>query len=68
MRVNEVSHLADAVLSGALELSGDLESLVAFHEGLMLYLAGAVRSLEFPRLLEAFRRQRPSGQKEGSFQ
>lgn len=47
--------VVDAVVSGAVTLRGDVDDLVAFHEGLMAFLHGAVRSPSFPALLDEFR-------------
>ena len=47
--------LADAVLADSLELRGHLDALVAFHDGLMTYVHGAVRAPSFPRLLRTYR-------------
>lgn len=50
--------LVDAALDDELVLAGELTSVINFYDGLMLYLHGAVRSLEFPRLLALFRATR----------
>lgn len=47
--------LLDAVTSERVWLRGSPEDLLAFHDGLMIYLGGAVRSPSFPALLRAFR-------------
>lgn len=48
--------IVDAVISGEVSLRGDVDDLVAFHDGLMAFLHGAVRSPSFPALLDDFRR------------
>jgi hypothetical protein len=48
--------LVDAVMSDRVHLRGAVGDLLAFHDGLMAYLGGAVRSPSFPALLERFRR------------
>jgi hypothetical protein len=50
--------LHEAVLNDALYLRGDPSDLLAFHDGLMAYVHGAVRSPSFPHLLQAFRSAR----------
>ena len=47
--------LAEAVLSDAIVLKGHISDLTAFHDGLMTYVRGAVRSPSFARLLDRFR-------------
>jgi len=47
--------LAEAVLSDAIVLKGHVNDLTAFHDGLMTYVRGAVRSPSFARLLDRFR-------------
>lgn len=47
--------IVDAVVSGEVALRGDVDDLVAFHDGLMAFLHGAVRSPAFPALLDEFR-------------
>jgi hypothetical protein len=47
--------LVDAVLSERVWLCGGVEDLLAFHDGLMTYLGGAVRCPSFPWLLREFR-------------
>jgi len=47
--------LAGAVMDDQVWLRGSVEDLVAFHDGLMAYLGGAVRSPGFPWLLREFR-------------
>ncbi|WP_437564859.1 hypothetical protein [Sorangium sp. So ce542] len=49
------STLLDAVVSDAVSLRGSVDDLLAFHDGLMIYLGGAVRSPSFPWLLKEFR-------------
>ncbi len=48
--------VVDATLDGSLALTGAVDDLVAFHDGLMAFLHGAVRSPSFPSLLDQFRR------------
>ena len=52
--------LAEAVLSDAIVLKGHVDDLTAFHDGLMTYVRGAVRSPSFPRLLDRFRQDATS--------
>ena len=47
--------LHEAVLSDRLLLRGRPEALLLFHDGLMLYLHGALRAPSFPTLLQWFR-------------
>jgi hypothetical protein len=47
--------LTEAVVSEQVWLRGCVEDLLAFHDGLMVYLGGAVRSPSFPGLLREFR-------------
>lgn len=47
--------LTDAVLDDRLVLEGALADLLAFHDGLLDYVHGAVRAPSFPGLLAAFR-------------
>jgi len=47
--------LAEAVLSDAIVLKGHVNDLTAFHDGLMTYVRGAVRSPSLARLLDRFR-------------
>jgi hypothetical protein len=47
--------LVDAVCCDRVELRGSVEDLLAFHDGLMVYLGGAVRCPSFPWLLREFR-------------
>lgn len=49
--------LVDAVLADRLEAVGDVEALALVHDGLMLYLHGAIRAPSFPALWERFRRE-----------
>ncbi len=44
----------DALLGGRLDARGSLEDLLAFHEGLRGYVAGAVRSPSAGRLMARF--------------
>ena len=52
--VNARVTLVDAVLSDQLQLRGSPDDLLTFHDGLMIYLHGAVRAPSFPRLLRAY--------------
>ena len=47
--------LAEAVVEDRVFLRGDVDDLLAFHDGLMGYLGGAVRSPGFVWLLREFR-------------
>ncbi len=47
--------LMDSVMQDRFEIFGGLDDLIAFHEGLMFYLHGAVRAPSFPALLRRFR-------------
>ena len=53
--------LMDSVWMDRFEMWGTLEDLVAFHDGLMFYLHGAVRARAFPGLLRGFRDLEASG-------
>jgi hypothetical protein len=53
--IDAEASLLDAVLDGRLELRGGVDDLLAFHDGLMTYVHGAVRAPSFPRLLRDFR-------------
>jgi hypothetical protein len=46
--------LTRSILSDQIVLTGAIDDLVAFYEGLVAYFRGAVRSPSFPRLYEAF--------------
>jgi hypothetical protein len=48
-------NLLDAVLADRLVLRGAPAALLAFHDGLLLYVHGAVRAPSFPSLLRRFR-------------
>ncbi len=48
--------LEEAVRRDRLQLFGRPDDVIRFHEGLMQWLHGAVRSPSFPRLLREFRR------------
>jgi hypothetical protein len=48
--------LVSSVLLGETVLRGRVEDLAAFHDGLLEFLRGAVRSPSFPGLMDAFRR------------
>ncbi len=54
--VDARSTLVASVLGDRVELRGKLDDLVAFHDGLHIYLHGAVRAPSFPDLLRQFRR------------
>ena len=47
--------LLDAVLSERVVMAGAPDDLLAFHDGLMAYVHGAVRAPSFPALLQAYR-------------
>jgi hypothetical protein len=47
--------LQEAVLAEAILLKGRPNDLAAFHEGLIMYVRGAVRCPAFPPLLDRFR-------------
>jgi len=49
--------LHDAIEEESLRLFGSVDDLLAFHDGLMAYLHGAVRSPSAPGQLASFRRQ-----------
>lgn len=49
--------LEDAVWQRRIELRGAVADLVLFHDALVVYLQGAVRSPSFPRLLDNYRRE-----------
>lgn len=51
--------VAQAVDAGAVAVSGTLADLAVLHEGLRVYVQGAVRSPSLPGILERFRRSRP---------
>jgi len=55
------STLVESVLADRVELRGKLDDLVAFHDGLVVYLHGAVRAPSFPALLLLFRRSIDTG-------
>jgi len=46
--------LTDAILADRVRLSGELDDLVAFHDALLLYFMGAVRSPSFAALSDEF--------------
>jgi len=48
------STLTQSILTDEIILSGAIDDLVPFYEGLIAYFHGAVRSPGFPRLLYAF--------------
>lgn len=47
--------LVEAIECDALWLAGDVEDLLAFHEGLIMFVHGAVRCSSFPELLRSYR-------------
>jgi len=51
--------LMSAVLADRLVLRGAPRDVLAFHDGLMAYVHGAVRARSFPELLRQFRQRRP---------
>lgn len=53
--VDAARTLVDSVLADALVLRGSPDDLLVFHDGLMIYLHGAVRAPSFPPLLRAYR-------------
>ncbi len=53
--VDAETTLEDAVLDGPLVLRGHCDDLLAFHDGLVAYVHGAVRAPSFPGLLRRFR-------------
>jgi len=54
--------LLEALLRGDIHLLGGPADVAAFHDGLMLYLHGAVRAPSFPALLRRFRAKTRSAQ------
>jgi len=50
--------LMSAVLADRLVLRGAPRDVLAFHDGLMAYVHGAVRARSFPELLRQFRQRR----------
>jgi hypothetical protein len=50
--------LMSAVLADRLVLRGAPGDVLAFHDGLMAYVHGAVRARSFPELLRQFRQRR----------
>jgi hypothetical protein len=57
--------LVEAILAGRITLRGRVDDLIAFHDGLVTYLHGAVRSPSFPPLLASFRRARAGAPRRG---
>jgi hypothetical protein len=55
--------LMAAVVADRVWLRGSVEDLLAFHDGLMVYLGGAVRSPSFPWLLRQFRAAAPGARR-----
>jgi hypothetical protein len=49
--------LTQAVLDDQISLRGSVDDLLAFHDALMQFVGGAVRSPSFPRLLRDYRAQ-----------
>ena len=49
--------LHEAVMADRLTMRGSCGDLQAFHDGLLLYLHGAVRAPSFPALLSEFRQE-----------
>lgn len=47
--------LYEAVLADSIVLAGHIDDLVAFHDGLLTYIQGAIRCPSFPALLDHFR-------------
>jgi hypothetical protein len=47
--------ILEAIDADQLWLRGGVGDLIAFHEGLSIYVSGAVRSPSFPRLLQEYR-------------
>jgi hypothetical protein len=48
----------DAAIDGHLSVKGDVDDVLRFYDGLILYLQGAARSPSLPWLLEEFERSR----------
>jgi hypothetical protein len=55
--INAELTLTEAVLADALQLRGTPDDLLVFHDGLAVYVHGAVRTPSFPALLRRFRQQ-----------
>jgi hypothetical protein len=53
--------LYEAVLTDSIVLAGHIDDLVAFHDGLVTYIQGAIRCPSFPALLDHFRYALTSG-------
>jgi hypothetical protein len=53
--IDAETSLTEAVLDGTLYVRGELDDLVAFHDGLLAYVHGAVRAPSFPSLLREYR-------------
>ena len=47
--------LYEAVIADLIVLEGNIDDLVAFHDGLLTYIQGAIRCPSFPALLDHFR-------------
>jgi hypothetical protein len=52
--VHAKATLKDALWDDRILLRGNLDDLLAFHDGLMAYLQGSVRCPSFPELLEQY--------------
>lgn len=57
--VDAESTMMEAVLDERLMLRGSPDDLLAFHDGFLMYVHGAVRAPSFPSLLDAYRRVPP---------
>ena len=57
--IDAKSTLMSSVLADRLLLTGTPRDVLAFHDGLMAYVHGAVRARSFPALLRQFRQRRP---------
>jgi hypothetical protein len=53
--IDAETNLMEAVLADELYVRGELDDLVAFHDGLLAYVHGAVRAPSFPQLLREYR-------------
>lgn len=53
--IDAQNDLMAAVLADELHVRGELDDLVAFHDGLLAYVHGAVRAPSFPQLLREYR-------------
>lgn len=59
--IDAEASLLSAVLDERLHLQGTPDDLLAFHDGLVLWVHGAVRAPSFPALLRRFRAARAAG-------